>query len=168
DTGAALRPWDNTGVQYGLNTLNDGIITPTQFLDLNEKVGGIDQDDNYTATRAVGDPEAIRRTYQSDLMLSDHGGLANIPIFDNATSKEEGGYHYGWFHYAVRDRLRAANGNSENMVIWRSIPSPTEGQAMFDHWMTAYKMDQSNDPQRVKVMHAKPAEAQDGCWTKSE
>ena len=48
---------------------------------------------------------------QSGLLLSGKGGLANIPIFDNATLKEEGGCHYGWFHYAVRERLRQANGN---------------------------------------------------------
>ena len=167
-TGYALRPWDNTGVQYGLNALNAGTITPAQFLDLNQRIGGVDLDGNYTLTRAVGNPEAIRRTYQSDLMLSGKGGLANIPIFDNATTREEGGYHYGWFHYAVRDRLRAANGTSENMVMWRSLPNPVEGQAMFDHWMTAYKSDHSAASQHEKVMAAKPAEALDGCWTKSD
>ena len=167
-TGFALRPWDNVGVQYGINALNAGTITKAQFLDLNERIGGIDQDDNYTGARAIGDPEAIRRTYQSDLMLSGKGGLANIPIFDNATTREQGGYHYGWFHFAVRDRLRQANGNSENMVMWRSLPDPEEGQAMFDRWMTAYKMDHSDRSLREKVMHAKPAEAQDGCWSQSD
>src|SRR5262249_49589557 len=54
-TGAALRVFDNVGIQYGLSALNAGIITPAQFLDLNEKVGGIDQDSNYIAARTVGD-----------------------------------------------------------------------------------------------------------------
>jgi hypothetical protein len=166
-TGAALRTYDNTGVQYGLNALNAGTITPAQFLDLNEKIGGVDADDNYTPTRAVGDALAITRAYQSGLMLSGKGGLASIPIFDNATSKESAGYHYGWFHFAVRDRLRQANGDSANMVMWRSIPSPAEGQKLFDSWMTAYKSDTSNDPQRVKVLRAKPAGGQDGCFDES-
>ena len=55
-------------------------------------------------------------------MLSASGGLTSIPIFDNATSNETGGYHYGWFHFALRDRLRqASGGSSDNMIMWRSI-----------------------------------------------
>src|SRR5262249_28171862 len=34
-TGFALRPFDNVGVQYGLEALQAGVITPEQFLDLN-------------------------------------------------------------------------------------------------------------------------------------
>ena len=165
-TGAALRPYDNVGVQFGLSALNAGTITPAQFLDLNEKVGGVDADDNYIPTRAVGDPLAIQRAYQSDLMLSGKGGLASIPVFDEATSRESAGYHYGWFHFALRERLRQANGDSSNMVMWRSVPSPLAGQEVFDSWMTAYKTDASNDPQRAKVVHAKPAAAADGCFDK--
>lgn len=167
-TGFALRPFDNVGVQYGLNALNAGVITPTQFLDMNEKIGGADSDGNYIAGRAVGDPAAIQRTYQSDLLLSGHGGLANIPIFDNATSREDGGYHYGWFHWAVRERLRQANGNSNNMVMWRSINSPKGVQDVFDRWMTAYMSDKSDRAQITKVLANKPADAADGCWDKSE
>nr|WP_052200945.1 DUF6351 family protein [Terriglobus sp. TAA 43] len=73
-TGFALRPFDNTGVQYGFSALNRGVITPTQFLDLNEKVGGVDNDSNYVSSRTQGNLDAIRRTYQSGLMLS--GGVA--------------------------------------------------------------------------------------------
>ncbi|WP_051243557.1 DUF6351 family protein [Azohydromonas australica] len=32
--------WDNVGVQYGLRSLQQGAITPREFLDLNWKVGG--------------------------------------------------------------------------------------------------------------------------------
>ena len=35
--------------------MNPGAITTTQFLDLNKGVGGVDQDFNYVASRAVGD-----------------------------------------------------------------------------------------------------------------
>ena len=37
--GFARSPWDNVGVQYGLQALRDGAITPAQFLDLNANVG---------------------------------------------------------------------------------------------------------------------------------
>ncbi len=81
-TGFALRPFDNVGVQYGLRALNAGRITPAQFLKLNERIGGYDQDTNYVASRSVGDPGAIRRAYQSGLQLGGGGGLASIPVVD--------------------------------------------------------------------------------------
>ena len=37
--GYAKVPWDNVGVQYGLRALNDGNITPAEFLKLNATVG---------------------------------------------------------------------------------------------------------------------------------
>ncbi len=166
-TGAGLRPFDNVGVQYGLGALNSGVITLRQFLDLNEKIGGFDQDANYTAARAIGDAGAIKRAYQGGLMLGANGGLTSIPIFDDATSNETGGYHYGWFHFALRERLRqAAGGNSDNMVMWRSVDQAA-AKDVFDKWMAAYKSDSSNDSQRTKVIRAKPAAAVSGCYDKS-
>ncbi|MGH1430760.1 MAG: DUF6351 family protein [Neptuniibacter sp.] len=38
--GFALRTYGNVGVQYGLNALKEGLISPATFLDLNAKVGG--------------------------------------------------------------------------------------------------------------------------------
>jgi hypothetical protein len=37
--GFGRSGWDNVGVQYGLQALVDGVITPAEFLDLNAKVG---------------------------------------------------------------------------------------------------------------------------------
>ena len=37
--GYARQTWDNVGVQYGLEALTDGKITPQEFLDINAKVG---------------------------------------------------------------------------------------------------------------------------------
>lgn len=39
-SGAARPTWDNVGVQYGLNSLKQGRITPQEFLHLNWHVGG--------------------------------------------------------------------------------------------------------------------------------
>ena len=55
-TRFARRPVDNVGVQYGLTALNDGMISPAQFLDLNERIGGYDNDGNYIASRTSADP----------------------------------------------------------------------------------------------------------------
>ena len=39
ESGFARVPWDNVGVQYGLQALLDGVITPAEFLDINANVG---------------------------------------------------------------------------------------------------------------------------------
>ncbi|MGH7555323.1 MAG: DUF6351 family protein, partial [Longimicrobiales bacterium] len=65
ETGFVRRPLDNVGVQYGLESLNDGVITKAQFIDLNEKIGGYDLDGNVTGTRTVGDPIAMRAAYET-------------------------------------------------------------------------------------------------------
>ncbi|HEY7071070.1 MAG TPA: DUF6351 family protein [Acidimicrobiales bacterium] len=39
DDGFARVPWDNVGVQYGLEALKAGTISPAEFLDLNAQVG---------------------------------------------------------------------------------------------------------------------------------
>ena len=39
-TGFARSTWDNVGVQYGLQALRDGHLTPADFLDLNATIGG--------------------------------------------------------------------------------------------------------------------------------
>ncbi|MEQ1728704.1 MAG: DUF6351 family protein [Vicinamibacterales bacterium] len=166
-TGAALRPYDNVGVQYGRNALDAGTITVDQFLDLNERIGGYDDDANYTAARTAGNADAIRRAYQSGLMLGANGGLRWMPIFDNATSNESGGYHYGWFHYALRERLRkAGDGRSDNLAMWRSV-NANDARATFDAWMLAYTSDRSDTPVLQKVLNARPAQAVEGCYDKA-
>ena len=39
-SGAARPTWDNEGVQYGLKSLNQGKITPAEFMHLNWHIGG--------------------------------------------------------------------------------------------------------------------------------
>jgi hypothetical protein len=165
-TGFALRPFDNVGVQYGLQALNAGAITAAQFLDLNEKIGGYDQDANYTAARVAGDAGAILRAQQSALQTGGNGGLASIPVFDvSGIYNDDNGYHYQWFHFALRERMLQANGDTQNHVMWRGtvIPADTAWD-IFIKWVAAYKADQSAATQRQKVIAAKPGTAVDGCW----
>jgi hypothetical protein len=37
--GFGRNPWDNVGVQYGLQAMRDGVISPAEFIDLNAQVG---------------------------------------------------------------------------------------------------------------------------------
>lgn len=171
-TGFALSPFDNLGVQYGLDALNHGLISVAQFLDLNEKIGGYDQDANYVAGRSVADKGALARTYKSGISLSGSGGLANIPIFDFAGYNEEASYHYQWFRFAVRERLKAANGNADNHVIWRTqrtgLQIADDVLALMDQWMSDYRSDQSAEPQRAKVVRSRPRALADACLDKDD
>jgi hypothetical protein len=166
-TGFALRPFDNVGVQYGLEALNAGKIGTTQFLDLNQNIGGYDQDFNYVASRSVGDPGAIKRAYQSGLQLGGGGGLSSIPVMDiTGLYNDDGGYHYQWFHFATRDRMAQANGNADNHVMWRGNPVPqAQFWSTFIQWVEAVSADSSKLPAREKVIRNKPALAVDGCWS---
>jgi hypothetical protein len=175
-SGFALWPYDNTGVQYGLDALNGGVITTAQFLDLNERIGGYDRDANYIGTRNAADANAIKRAYQSGMLLGGSGGLAAIPVFDlTGMYDEDGGYHYQWFHFAVRERLAQANGDARNHVMWRGMPSTTSGAqyvrgqawGVFTQWMDAIAADGSTQSQRDKVIASKPATATDGCFARS-
>ncbi len=72
-TGFAGRPIDNIGVQYGLKALNAHAITKQQFLELDQNIGGYDNDGNYVPTRTVGDVAAIKAAYESG--RTTYGGL---------------------------------------------------------------------------------------------
>jgi hypothetical protein len=168
ETGFALRTFDNTGVQYGLGALNSGAISTTQFLDLNQNIGGFDQDDNYVSSRSVGSFEAMSRAYQSGLLLGTNGGLSQIPVFDFGYYNDAGGYHYQWYHFAVRERLIQANGNADNHVMWRGNPDATataQAQSVFEQWMAAVVSDQGSGTMRDKTIRDKPSQAKDGCYT---
>ena len=165
-TGFALRPFDNVGVQYGLAALNDGIISVDQFLDLNEHIGGYDQDANYVPERSIGDVGAIERAYRSGLQIVGNGGLASIPVFDiTGIYNEDGAYHYQWFHFALRDRLVAANGHTDNHVMWRGNPVPFErAWSLFIDWVSASASDAGAGSPAERVVRNRPTDAKDGCW----
>ncbi len=168
-TGFALRPFDNVGVQYGLAALNSGAITKAQFLDLNQRIGGYDQDANYVPSRTVGNVGAIERMQQAGVSFGGGGGMSEVPVFDiSGIYNDDSGYHYQWYHFAARERLREVNGNSDNHVMWRGNPVPFDtAWATFAKWVDAVKADNSNAPQRLKVARNKPAQAVDGCWSSS-
>src|SRR4029450_11740243 len=52
-TVRARQTFDNVGIEYGLNALRSGAITPEEFVTLNEKIGGFNADANRTAARSV-------------------------------------------------------------------------------------------------------------------
>jgi hypothetical protein len=179
-TGFARRPLDNVGIQYGLGALNRGVITVAQFLELNEKIGGYDNDGNLVPRRTVGDVEAIRAAYRSGLVLDGSGGLASTPIIDYRAYRDdmpEGDVHIRYPSFVTRERLRKANGYTDNHIMltddrrWGdSTRAPVLADALnqMDRWLTALSDDVSPDPKIVKVRRAKPADLVDACWTRDD
>jgi hypothetical protein len=106
--GFANRPYDNVGVQYGLTALNSGTITADQFIDLNQKVGGLDIDWSYTAERSVADPPALDVAYGAGLVTFPRAA-ATVPIIDlRGSSNAE--IHTDFHSYTMRERLIQATG----------------------------------------------------------
>ena len=117
---------DNVGVQYGLQALQSGQITPEQFADLNAKVGGIDIDGNFMPQRTVADPTALEIAYQTG-RINDGSGAAGIPEIDDRTGAQgdDTGFHPALHSFTYRARLDKANGNHDNEVLWLSRPGGT-------------------------------------------
>lgn len=176
-TGFARRPLDNVGVQYGLGALNSGAITSAQFLELNEKIGGFDNDGNMVVARTVADPAAIRTAYRSRLLLHGGGGLATTPIIDYRAYRDDmpqGDVHIRYTSFMTRERLLKANGYIDNHVMltddrkWTdSLRAPVLAAALtqMDQWLTRLAEDRSTDPKIVKLRRAKPSDLVDACWT---
>ena len=173
-TGFARKPQDNVGLQYGLAALNSGAISVDEFLELNEKIGGNDIDGHFTAQRLVGDPLAIRAVYESGLLDSGGGGLANVPILHSRPYTDAvGDIHDRHRDFAIRARLEKANGRADNQVIWVGPPRERNQTGGLD--LAAISIDTMNkwldqmaaDPAPLspdKVVRNKPADAADACW----
>ncbi len=173
-TGFARKPQDNVGLQYGLAALNSGAISVDEFLELNEKMGGNDIDGNFIPQRSTGDPIAIRAAYESGLMNSGGGGLANVPILHSRPYTDAvGDIHDRHRDFAIRARLEKANGRSDNQVIWvgppreRNQPGPVDLAALSLDAMNKWLDKIAADPSPLsadKVVRNKPAEAVDAYW----
>jgi hypothetical protein len=175
-TGFARRSLDNVGVQYGLEALNRGAISTTEFLDLNEKIGGYDNDGVPRPERTVADLESVRRTYAAGRLNSGSGGLGDIPILHYRSYNDPlGDIHDRFRDLTMRERLRQANGHFDNQVIWvypngvagLSAKVTTLAVDTMTAWLDALEKDGSNAPAREKIRRAKPAAAVDGCWDAS-
>jgi len=179
-TGFARRPLDNVGIQYGLGALNAGAITKQQFLDLNAKIGGYDNDGNIAAKRTVADPAAIRTAYRMGRLTWGGAGLATTPIVDYRAYLDDapgGNIHLRYQSFSTRERLQKANGYTDNQVMltddrrWGdSMKAPVLRNALsqMDQWLTKIADDMSSDSKLVKLRRAKPADLVDACWTRDE
>jgi hypothetical protein len=167
--GFAGLPLDNVGVQYGLEPLKRGEISPEQFVDLNEKAGGGDIDINFTPERLRATEPALRNSYRSGGVNSGNN-LDQVPIID-LRGPDHGAFHDAYRSWAVRARLEREQGRfPRNHVIWVGhaplVGDPnysTEGMLAMDRWLTKVERDDRPGTLAQKVARNRPDDIQDRC-----
>ena len=168
EDGFAGRPLDNVGVQYGLDALMDGLITPGQFVDLNVKVGGADIDGNPVPERIAADRPALANAYRSGA-INQANNLNQTAIID-LRGPDPGAFHDAYRAFAVRARLEREHGSSANMVIWQGaaliigdVTYTTQGLIAMDRWLAAVEKDPRDVPLSQKIAEDRPADVHDQC-----
>ena len=167
--GFANRPFDNVGVQYGLNALNRGRLTVAQFLALNRKVGGLDIDWNHTAARSKADHHALEVAYRTGQVLDPHA-QATVPTIDlRGQDNEE--IHLDIDSYVERARLDRALGGHPNQAMWLELGEDAQDPAItavavnrLDDWLAAIEQDTSGRSRSAKVLANRPDSVVDSCW----
>jgi len=171
--GFANRAFDNVGVQYGLKALRAGLILPEQFVDLNEKIGGVDIDHHHQPERSSADPMALEVAYRSGLIV-DATALGRVPIID-VRAPGYADLHPNAYSYVVRARLDQANGHHRNHIMFLEPGPVFAGEAsmriafdVMDRWLEAIEADTRAIPLEEKVVGNKPPDAVDTCFVNAE
>jgi hypothetical protein len=169
--GFVRAPIDNVGVQYGLGALEAGEITAAQFVDLNQRVGGLDIDTNIVPQRAssAGNP-ALANAYRSG-MINEANNLNQTAIID-CRGPNPGLFHDAYRAFAVRARLQRDFGTHANQVIWEGpvaliadADCELNSFIAMDRWLTAIANDHSKRSLPQKVIQDKPSDITDECWS---
>ena len=166
--GFANRPADNVGIQYGLKELQDGTITPAQFVDLNASAGGWDIDYNETKERVEVDKPALERVYRSGA-VDQADNLDKVAIID-LRGPDPGAFHDVYRTYVMRARLMREHGTAANQILWRG-QVPLLGDANYtdesivamDGWLANVEKDGRSVPLAQKILEDKPETLTDRC-----
>jgi hypothetical protein len=161
-------PLDNVGVQWGLEALEKGQITPPQFVDLNEKTGGLDVDARWQPQRTEADAATLRRAYRSGA-INGANNLDQVAIID-LRGPDPGAFHDAYRSWAIRARLEREHGTFANQVIWFGqvplIGDPrwtTEAMLTMDRWLEAVEADESDRSLPEKIVANRPPDLRDRC-----
>jgi len=86
--------------------------------------------------------------------------------------------HVRYHSFSIRERLRKANGRTDNHVMFveddrhglYSSQSPVLQKALaeMDQWLDNLSGDQSDDPVIERVVRAKPVTLVDSCWSREQ
>jgi hypothetical protein len=166
--GFSGLPFGNKGVQYGLEALEGGRITPEQFVDLNEKIGGLDVNADPIAVRTAGDPASIANAYRTGL-LNEFSNTSQIAMINHGGPDPGIAHDYAhavWSHL----RLQRSQGHTDNRVEWfgptpllGDVRWPTEAFIAMDGWLAQVEKDTRSVPLATKIVEDKPASLTDRC-----
>src|SRR3954468_9591376 len=166
--GFARRGFDNVGVQYGLKGLRQGEISPAQFVDFNNRIGGADIDLNITPARTAADPIALERLYRTGAIDSANN-LNKVAIID-LRGPDPGAFHDVYRTYAMRARLERNFGTAANQILWRGqaalIGDPAfadESVFAMDRWLARVHADGRKVPLARKIVQDRPGTVAPRC-----
>jgi hypothetical protein len=167
--GYAGIPLDNVGVQYGLAPLEQGLITPEQFIDLNQKIGGYDNNYDTTAARMTAEEPALANDYKGG-GIDETNNLTDVAIID-LRGPDAGSFHDAYRSWAIRARLQQAEGHfPTNDVIWFGetplIGDPNyaaEALVAMDGWLSAVEADHRSLSLEQKIADDRPSTVHDQC-----
>lgn len=166
--GFAGIPFANTGVQYGLNALKQGLITPAQFVDLNVKVGGLDINSDFVERRIEGDTASIANAYRTGL-VNEANHLDEVAIINHGGP--DPGIAHDYAHaFWTEERLQRDQGHTDNRVMWfgetpliGDIRWATEAFLAMDRWLTQVEADDRSVPLSQKIVEGRPDDVTDRC-----
>jgi len=152
--GFGRTPWDNVGVQYGLRALVAGVITPSEFLDLNARVGSWKEPAQMVTEGfpfvGAPSPAAFDPWSSRNMSLSPDGGVTPAPRRSGSLEAMNAAYESGmrfdgdidipvidWRHYLEEQldmhhshqsfatrRRLELRHDDDNMVIWFTDARP--------------------------------------------
>jgi hypothetical protein len=174
ETGFANDYLDNVGVQYGLDALRSGAITPAQFADLNASIGGYDYTGEPVPERSTASPIALHAMYADDINVSGALGLQSTPVIDQRGDQDPypgANIHTSEWSFVMRARLEAGGTAANQVIIEHDQASGAEWQnanayelTAMDQWLENIAADGSHAPAAIKVARNKPAGLVDGCF----
>lgn len=168
EDGYAQRPFDNSGIQYGLTAVKAGAITPAQFADLNAKIGGGDINYNPRPERIEADRPALGYLYRSGA-INVTNNLDQVAMID-LRGPDPGAFHDAYRVYALRARLQREFGQYQNHVLWRGfvpllggVDYVGDGIIAMDQWLAEVEKDTRDVPLAQKLIDDKPDVLADKC-----
>ena len=166
--GFANRAFGNAGIQFGLDGLRTGALTPAQFVDINTKVGGLDYTGTAIPQRIYPDWIGLDRAYRSGA-VDTASNLDQVAIID-LRGPDPGAFHDVYRTYAMRERLKRNFGTAANQILWRG-QVPLVGDSTFadqsviaaDKWASRFMNDHRDIPLAQKIREDKPDDLADRC-----
>jgi hypothetical protein len=166
--GFANRAFGNTGIQYGLEGLERGLLTPQQFVDVNAAIGGLDYNGEHTAARTAPDLVGLDRAYRSGAVDSANN-LDKVAIID-LRGPDPGAFHDVYRTYAMRARLLRNFGTAANQVLWRGqvpllgdVSYADQAILALDRWLARVDSDHRGVSLARKIREDRPGSVTARC-----